>query len=90
MIESPRVKWIIEHLGKGKILDIGFVGETQPFLHQKIRNNRPDETVVGVDINQEKVIQLGMPNTLVCDAFKLPFKEGVFHTIVLAEVFEHH
>lgn len=35
-MESPRVKWIIRHLSRDKILDIGFVGETQPFLHQKI------------------------------------------------------
>lgn len=86
---SPRIKWLLENVSGGKILDIGFVGEKDPMLHRRIREVNADSLVVGLDINLEAVLKYKIFNSVVGNALFLPFQDGSFDAVILAEVLEH-
>jgi SAM-dependent methyltransferase len=88
-MESPRVKWIESKLSGKMILDVGFSGEEEPFLHRKILKKNPESLLVGIDVNKEAVLAYQLKDTIVGDAFDLPFKNKTFEYCILAEVLEH-
>lgn len=87
----PRGKWIIQNVFGRRVLDIGFAGsDYEPdSLFQEIVASFPDKYVAGIDINGKKVDRLKRKNTFTGDGKKLPFKNGSFDCIILAEVLEH-
>lgn len=90
---SPRVQWVInqvaEHLPKGSVLDIGFVGSyNEPFLHLMLRELRPNY-LYGVDIDVEGVLKNRLKHTFTADGYCLPFKAGSFKVVLLLEILEH-
>jgi SAM-dependent methyltransferase len=85
-----RTDWIRETLRPDdRVLDIGFAGTLEPFVHAAMRASLPSGAIVGLDIEISRVADLGYASTLVGDGFHLPFAERSFTVVVLAEVLEH-
>jgi SAM-dependent methyltransferase len=68
---------------------VGFIGAREAFLHNAIRAAYPDRIIVGLDVNEQRLRHLALPRTVAGDGFFLPFREGSFACVVLAEVLEH-
>jgi len=87
---TSRVEWLLKHVKGHRILDIGFVGNyEQPVIHIKLRKKNPTSIIVGIDINKDGVHKHKLHNSVLGDAFNLPFKENSFDSVVIAEVLEH-
>lgn len=90
-LQSPRVKWIVSYCNSYPLLDVGFAGsETEPDeLFSLLRQSARRKQVIGIDINQEKVINLQRPHTVVGSGSSLPIVDNSVKTVLLAEVIEH-
>lgn len=85
-----RTDWIASRLPRaGRILDVGFAGDQSEAVHAELKRQLSDALIVGVDLNAARVRQLRLPRTLVGNAFSLPFADGTFDAVVVAEVLEH-
>lgn len=90
LLPIMRTRWVLSRIpNDGPILDVGFVGSRDPYLHMAIRNQSSPHVVIGLDIWQRGVRELGLDNTIVGDVFKLPFQDESFACVVMAEVIEH-
>ena len=106
MIYKTRGDFVIKNIKKIEtnkiILDVGFLGQKEPFMHYKILNllNENDH-LVGIDTNKEK-LDLFINNEKTKDLvkkyyvsyrfksiFSTDFKDGEFNCVCLMEVFEH-
>lgn len=85
-----RTDWIVSRLpARGRILDLGFAGEHSEAVHRELKIRRPQAAVIGLDLNADRVRELGLPRTVIGDAFALPFAADTFDALVVAEVLEH-
>ena len=85
-----RTDWIASRLpGRGRILDLGFAGEHSEAVHRELKDRLPGAYVIGLDLNADRVRALGLPRTVIGDAFSLPFAAETFDALVVAEVLEH-
>jgi len=84
--QARRVRWIASRVRGGRVLDIGFAGAREPYLHRYIKERA---TVVGLDIEEAQVRKHCFPLSVVGDGFALPFRGEAFDLVVLAEVIEH-
>lgn len=85
-----RTDWIASRLpAQGRILDLGFAGEHSEAVHRELKARLPGAVVIGLDLNADRVRELGLPRTVIGDAFSLPFAAGAFDALVVAEVLEH-
>lgn len=88
---DSRARWLTDKIRGKVILDIGFVGKAEDglVLHRSFYAENRQSLIVGLDINRELLLKLREHNSLVGDAFSLPFKNASFDTVVLGEVIEH-
>lgn len=74
---TPRRAWLRKH-AVGRVLDVG-CGNGEDFLGSL---SHPDVTFY--DVNE-----FALPNFVQGDAHNLPFEDGSYDTVVLAEILEH-
>jgi len=84
-LRDPRLRWIIKNVSGKRVLDIGFAAQGA-IVHKALKNCN---MLVGLDIDKTTVLKLRIPNSVVGDAFHLPFKASIFDGCLLAEVIEH-
>jgi SAM-dependent methyltransferase len=85
-----RADWIASRLPlSGDLIDVGFAGESSVFMHQALRVKRPDTRLIGADLNERRVRELGLSRTLVADALALPFATASVDAVIAAELLEH-
>jgi SAM-dependent methyltransferase len=84
--QRARVRWILQHVGGGRILDVGFVGESSSYLHQALQAYG---RIMGVDIDAAAIACSDGKDGLAADVTRLPFRDGSFDRVVLGEVIEH-
>jgi SAM-dependent methyltransferase len=91
---SPRVAWVENQVARrysnARILDVGFMGRyAKPGLHLALRQKNARAKVIGLDINVERVLQIGLPNTLVGDATAIAARDASFDAVLCLEMLEH-
>lgn len=85
-----RSDWIAVRLpSSGRVLDVGFAGEKSSAVHEKLAKGATGVTLVGVDLNVERLRALKLPRTIGGDVSALPFAENTFRAVIAGELLEH-
>lgn len=85
-----RSDWIASRLPlNGRVLDVGFAGEKSSAVHEKLARGARGVTMIGVDLNVERLRLLRLPRTVGGDGSKLPFAGETFTAVIAGELLEH-
>lgn len=82
-----RIDFIKRYLGSAMVLDVGCAG-MEGVMHRKMRHLTGGR-VCGVDVNIKGLEMMKLDYLVCADARCLPFGNGVFDCVVMAELLEH-
>lgn len=89
---NPKMRsdWIADRLpARGRVLDVGFAGERSSSVHETLARRANGLTLIGVDLNVERLRTLRLPRTIGGDGSALPFADATFDAVVAGELLEH-
>ena len=85
-----RSEWIAKRFpSSGRVLDVGFAGERSSAVHETLARFATRVTLIGLDLNVERLRTLRLPRTIGGDVFALPFANETFSAVIAGELLEH-